>query len=114
MQRSIVFAVLLAGLGCGSSSVDDACAVVVEPQCAVCFSCGVDGADACGLPVGSSESECVDVMSARCVGQAATLERPKRDVGTCEDSLPSLECTTIVRAMTQGTTYTTPQCEYFL
>lgn len=113
-MRLIVLAAFGLLVGCGTASVDEACAAVVEAQCDTCFACGVDGAAACALPAGADEARCVEVMSARCVAQAATLERPKRDVGVCEDSLGDLECTTIVRAATQSTTYTTPQCDYFL
>lgn len=106
--------VLVFAVACGPPSIEQLCEEVSSAQCAACFSCEIDGSTACDLPDDTSESECADTFTARCVGQAATLERPKRELGECSDSLDELSCDVLVRGATQDAPYTTDACVYFL
>ena len=115
-QRACVAVVALVTLtGCGAPSVERHCEDVAVIQCDACFACdAVDPARACNLPSGTDRSGCETVLVDRCSDQAATLERPKRELRDCEDSLSELSCDDLVRSTAQGTPNTTSQCQYFL
>ena len=112
MRRLCLIVVLFAA--CGPPSIEQLCSDVSAQQCATCFSCEIGGASSCDLASGASVADCESEMSARCVDQAATLERPKRELQECEDSLSDLTCEVLVRSAAQGAPYTTEACLYFL
>jgi len=111
-RRIVVFAVFLAA--CGPPSIESLCDDAAQNQCDVCYSCLVDGPTLCGLAANASSADCVTELSARCVDQAATLERPKTHLQDCLDSQDSLSCDGLVRAAAQDAPRTTNQCVYFL
>ena len=113
VRTVFVFGVLF-GAACGPPSIANMCDDISVRQCAACYACEIDGATACDLPEGTDVGTCEAEMSARCAGQAATLERPKRELNECDDSLDALSCETLVRAAAQNSPHTTDACVYFL
>ena len=106
--------VALSFVACGPPSIEQLCADVSAQQCATCFSCEIDGAQACGLASGADTAQCELEMEARCVDQAATLERPKRELESCQDSLDQVTCDVLVKSAAQDAPYTSDACVYFL
>lgn len=111
--RRLVILCFLGAAACGPPSIESMCREAARGQCEQCYACGdLDGSDLCNTS--GDEDACVDTLTASCADQAATLERPKRVLEDCRDSLEDLTCDTLVGAMSQGTSYTTAECAYFL
>ncbi len=114
-MRSICFILSLACLAaCGPASIEQLCEDASVTQCATCYSCEIDGADACDLASGTDVDMCVSELTSRCAGQAATLERPKRAIKECTDTLDQVTCDMLVRSAVQDAPHTTDACVYFL
>jgi len=114
LVRRISIPVVLFFTACGPPAIEQLCEDVSVKQCATCYSCEIGGAAACGLAAGADVATCERELQVRCVDQGATLERPKREIQECEDSLPTLTCESLVRGAAQNSPHTTDACIYFL